>query len=214
MPARNVVRNFVKDEIYHVYNRGLGKMEVFLNSEDYNLFLYYLSAYLLPEEKTLQKYPKTPSRIYKKSLHNELELLGYCLMPNHFHLLFKISANSAIPKLMKQLNNAYTSYFNKKYQHAGPLFQGKYKAVKIPQEQIKDLIRFIHLNPTTNFLVNNPKDYRWSSHTEYIKQEAMICNLGLIGDYFSSIKEFESFVLDQRGYSDSLVSIKDLTLEG
>jgi putative transposase len=213
MPAKNTIREFQEDGIYHVYNRGISKKEIFLDSEDYNIFLYYLSAYLLSPEKLLGKYPKTPARVYLKSLYQELELLSYCLMPNHFHLLIKTKAKNGISKLMQQLTNAYTHYFNNKYHNSGSIFQGRYKAVTIvTDEQLVQVARYIHLNPTTAFLVNHPKEYEWSSYTEYLKTP-LICHLEILNAFSPTPKEFESFHTDQIDYSRNLKLIQKLTLE-
>jgi putative transposase len=213
MPAKNTIRSFKEDGIYHIYNRGLAKRDIFSSSDDYQTFLYYLSTYLLNPEKTLQKYPNTPKRTHSKSLYQEIELISYCLMPNHFHLLLKTKNETAVSKLLKQLTNAYTLYFNKRYDHTGPLFQGVYRCVEVEESQIMQILRHIHLNPVTAFLVEKPKDYKWSSHNEYLKEKFDLCKAEGILNNFTSVAEWEKFILDQRDYSQSLTQIQHLTLE-
>lgn len=214
MPYKYSIRNFKENGLYHIYNKGVGKQEIFLNSEDYATFIYYLSVYLLPPGKTLQKYPDTPLRIYSKSLSEELELLGYCLMPNHFHLILKPKFKQSISKLMKQLSNGYTFYFNRKYGSFGQIFQGVYKGLSIKtKEELIHLLKFIHLNPSKAFLVENPKDYQWSSHGEYLKRLPNLCNIELILSNFPTLKDWEQFVLDQKDYSKLLTKIQGLTFD-
>ncbi len=89
MPSKNVVRNFAPDNYYHVLNRGVEKRTLFLDKQDHLIFLYYLRVYLLPLEKLLLLYPKLPLRFYSKNLSEEVKIIAYCLMPNHFHLLLE-----------------------------------------------------------------------------------------------------------------------------
>ncbi len=212
MPVKNTVREFEENGIYHVYNRGLNKSEIFRDSDDYRTFLYYLASYLLPLNKALTKYPDLPARLYSKNLSSDVELLVFCLMPNHFHLLLKTKTKSGISQLVKQLTNAYLTYFNKKYGREGPIMQGVYKCVAV-KDQLINLSRYIHLNPTTAFLVNNPKDYKWSSYNEYLQNQSEICNLDIIMSQFLSWDSWKKFMADQKDYSKSLILIQQLTLE-
>jgi putative transposase len=213
MPSRLVLRNYHEGGIYHVFNRGLGKMEVFKDSEDYNIFLYYLRAYLLPYEAAVKKYPNLPLRLQAKNLSTEVKLISFCIMPNHFHLLLKQTSKDGISKLLKQINNAYTLYFNNKYKRSGPLFNGKYKAVETKtNEQLIHIVRYIHLNPVVAWIVDNPKEYKWSSHTEYLKG-GDLCDKTLILKQFSTIVAYEKFILDQKDYGKALEKIKHIIIE-
>ncbi|MBU1031574.1 hypothetical protein KKE03_01465, partial [Patescibacteria group bacterium] len=87
MPSRYVVRNFIENSYYHVFNRGVEKRDIFLDDKDYRFFQTYLFIYLRPLKEILEKYPDVPLRLHNKNLSEEVELLGYSLMPNHFHLL-------------------------------------------------------------------------------------------------------------------------------
>ena len=131
MPSKYVVRNFTEDSYYHVYNRGVEKRDIFLDEKDYYFFETYLSIYLLPIRQVLKKYPDVPLRLHSKNLSSDVELLEYCLMPNHFHLLLKQKTKDGISKLMKQISNAYTLFFNQKNKRSGSLMQGRFKAVPI-----------------------------------------------------------------------------------
>ncbi|MEK6852378.1 MAG: transposase, partial [Nanoarchaeota archaeon] len=136
MPSRHVIRNFAEESIYHVFNRGVEKRKIFLDEQDYNMFLYYLFVYLSPMETVLEKYPRLPLRLYSSNLSREVELLSYCLMPNHFHFLIKQHSKDGISKLLKQITNAYTLYFNSKYERVGGLVQGRFKAVEIGKDEL------------------------------------------------------------------------------
>ncbi|MEM2145687.1 MAG: transposase [Candidatus Jordarchaeaceae archaeon] len=83
------------------------------------------------------------------NFYGEINLLCYCLMPNHFHLLIKQKSSNAIDRFMNSLNTKYVMYFNKKYSRVGPLFEGVYKAVLVKTtEQLMYLSAYIHGNPS------------------------------------------------------------------
>lgn len=215
MPSKNVVRNFAPDAYYHVFNRGVEKRVIFLDTEDYQIFLYYLRVYLLPLEKLLILYPELPLRFYSKNLSEEVKLISYCLMPNHFHFLLLQKTQNGISRFIKQLTNAYTQYFNQKYQRVGGLMQGRFKAIAVEtDEYLLQLSRYIHLNPIVGNLTQNLKDYPWSSYAEYSEPRNLrLCSTTTLLDFFKSAKEYEQFVLDQAGYAEEIDKIANLLLE-
>lgn len=230
MPSRNVIRHFEENGIYHVFNRGVEKRDIFLDDQDYRMFLYYLFIYVTPLVKVLLKYPTLPIRLHRKNLNNKLELLVYSLMPNHFHLLIKIRRPSrgltpirgetpdikkSISQLLKQLTNAYTFYFNKKYKRVGGLVQGVFKAVRIEtDEQLLHISRYIHINSLVVGLIKDLKEYKWSSFLDYVgKRNGQICSKENILSFFSSSQKYEQFVMDQVGYAAMLEKFKHLNLD-
>lgn len=217
MPSKHVIRNFSENSYYHVFNRGVEKRKIFLDEQDYNMFLYYLSIYLLPLEQVLLLYPDFPLRLYGKNLNKEIMLISYCLMPNHFHLLLKQNSLDGVSKLLKQVTNAYTFYFNNKYKRVGGLMQGRFKAVSIETDELLlHIIRYIHLNPVVAGLVKNPKDYKWSSHNHYLGNgeitKSFVDTCRTLS-YFTSVKKFESFILDHADYARELDKMKHIVLE-
>src|SRR3972149_6414471 len=173
MPSKYVVRNFAEDSYYHVFNRGVEKRNIFLDEEDYTTLQSYLFKYLQPIEKVAEKYPDTPVRLYGKNLSEEVELVAYCLMPNHFHLLLKQNTKDGVSKLLKRVTNAYTLYFNQKNDRIGGLMQGRFRAAGIDNESLFiHLVRYIHLNPVVSGLTQDLTSYRWSSYGDYLGQPA------------------------------------------
>lgn len=215
MPARNTIRQYTEQAIYHVYNRGLNKMEIFKDDEDYKIFLYYLFIYTAPLADILIKYPELNIKLQKHNLSDEVEILTYCLMPNHFHMLIQQSTKDGITKLLKQLTNAYTRYFNTKYDRSGPLFQGRYKAGHIPTDELLlHTSRYIHLNPFVAGITSNIRNDRWTSFNDYMKpQTSSFVHTKLILSFFKSPKEYEVFVLNHKDYARRLNLIKHLLLE-
>jgi len=151
MPARNIVKIYIENGFYHIYNRGVEKRDIFIDDQDYKVFLHFLKRYLTAP-------PKSPDQIqpgWRFDLFDKLNLIAYCLMPNHFHLLIKQLTKEAIIDFMRALANSYVRYFNEKYERVGALFQGAYKGVLVDNEvYLLHLTRYIHLNP----LELNPKE--------------------------------------------------------
>ncbi len=145
-----------------------------------------------------------------------IELIAFCLMPNHFHLLIKQNSEDGVFRFLRLMMNSYVKYFNTKYKRVGPLFQGMFKVVHVEtDEQLLHLSRYIHLNPLVSFLVKD-KDfisYPWSSLQEYIKNQAKISNPKPILENFSKNQDYLKFVLDQADYGKELEKIKHLTLD-
>lgn len=146
MPSRNRIKVYVPEAYYHVYNRGLNKQQIFKDEYDYAVFLNLLKRYLTQETIKDNK-----GREYKK-LCDDIELLAFCLQPNHFHLLvYQISSN-AVTDLLHRTTVAFTRYFNKRYKRTGPVFQESFKATQVNKDEyLLHISRYIHLNP---------KDYR------------------------------------------------------
>jgi len=220
MPSKYVVRNFAENSYYHIFNRGVEKRDIFLGEEDYLTFIYYLSAYLLPLEKVLEKYPDLPMRLTGKSLAEEVEILAYCLMPNHFHLLLKQRTKDGISKLLKQLTNAYTLYFNQKNNRVGALMQGPFRAAEIEEDNLFiHLVRYIHLNPsfaeaTEGRPATDLANYKWSSYPDYLGQSAELpSSKSKILSYFPSVGAFKGFHEDRADYEKNLDKIEHISID-
>lgn len=169
MPPKNSVKLYIENGHYHVYNRGVEKRIVFLDDRDYKMFLHFLKFYLDPEEK-IDHDTGIPNRM---SLADEISLLAYCLMPNHFHLLVKQTKKDGLTKFMRRISTNYVMYFNKRYQRVGPLFQGIYKAVLIDTDDLLlHVNRYIHRNPVELSGGINPisalTDYPYASYGDYV----------------------------------------------
>lgn len=176
MPAKNRVKQYVEDGYYHLYNRGVEKRRIFLDDQDYRVFLHLLRFYLSPIERP-NEHPLTGLTGFQPvrkrpitNLHGEVKLLCYCLMPNHFHLLLKQTSKNGMEKLARKLLTTYVLYFNRRYDRIGPLFQGVYKAAIVQtDEHLIHVTRYIHQNPTLTkgFL----SEYPYSSYANYLGEK-------------------------------------------
>jgi putative transposase len=170
MPSKNIIKKYKEDGVYHTYNRGVEKRNVFCDESDCKFFLYLLKSYLLLEGD--QK--PNPDTQLKRGLFNErIEILAYALMPNHFHLLIKQKGKMDISEFMRAVMTSYVSYFNKKNERTGPLFQGRYKAILIENDEyLIHLSKYIHLNPQiskrTDLFQKGPSFSEYTSVEDYL----------------------------------------------
>lgn len=173
-------------------------------------------------EYYLQPAPPTRFSIYRK-MKNQYKLdhsnilvsiLNYCLMPNHFHFTLRQEGDNGIKDFIRRLSSSYAHYFNKRYETSGPVFTGNFKAVLVEtEEQLLHLSRYIHLNPVTEHIVEEPEDYQYSSYKIYIgKEHSKIVKSALVVGS-TKPKDYEKFVLDQISYQRQLKRIKHLILE-
>lgn len=178
MPAKNVVKEYEEGGYYHVYNRGVEKRAIFLDDEDYQKFIGYLKVYLshLPLQGLTLKDESGRTIPPSRKLNNyaeEIQLIAYCLMPNHFHLMLKQCTEYGMAKFMQSILTKYVIYFNKKYSRVGGLYQGVYKTVHITNEnQFTYLTKYIHRNPLpatpTRSHLEGLRDYKYSSYGNYL----------------------------------------------
>ncbi len=142
MPSRNIVKEFGNEQYYHVYNRGVEKRDIFLDDQDYTVYLGLLKKYLSGVNDNKEHYHKF------EMLAGQLDLVAYCLMPNHIHLLLYQYTENAITKLMRRVMTGYVMYFNDRYNRVGTLFQGRYKASHVNADgYLHHISRYIHMNP-------------------------------------------------------------------
>ena len=230
MPSKNTVREYLKNGVYHVYNRGINKQNIFLNDHDYSTFLFYLKLYLDDPEKLKDLDPQKRHYLSRKSFYGKVELLCYCLMSNHFHLILKQKGEKDISEFMRCVTLNYSMCFNDKRKRVGPLFQGKYKAVLVKNDEyLLHLSRYIHLNPFAKVPnlggnlggKNKVADYTYSSCVNYLgKKKSSWLQPKLILDYFEENKDKDitinksSYKKFMKDYSDESKEIlKDLILE-
>lgn len=225
MPGR--LNPLINGEIYHVFNRGIDHRPTFTDIREYQRGLKSFEFYRFRSPPTRLSYflnlaNEEQDRILSELLERKnflTECLSHCLMPNHFHFLFKQLTENGISKFMSKFQNSYTRYFNTKHNNRiGPLFLDQFKAVRIEtEEQLVHVSRYIHLNPYTSFVVKEIEDlldYPWASFTEYLgKVKNGVCNTEIILSAFKNKGEYKRFVFDQADYQRDLEKIKHLTLE-
>jgi len=180
----------VNNEIYHIVVRGTGDSLIFKNEDDYYraiFSLYEFNTTVLIEIRKQREKRKTAKRSGGQTSADTrellVEILAFWFMPNHIHLLLKQIRNNGITQFMQKLGTGYAAYFNKKYNRKGHLFQGRFRAVHIKNnEQLKTVFVYIHTNGVSLIEpkwkergIKNPQkvikfleSYKWSSYPDYI----------------------------------------------
>ncbi len=137
---------FQNDEYYHVFNRGVDKRNVFLDEEDYSYFTHVLDVFNDHSSVINTRY-NYRNRISIEKRNPLVEVVSYCLMPNHFHFLIKQISEGGISKFLQKIGIGYTHYFNKKYERSGVLFQGKTKSRHVDTDKYLNYLKmYIDLN--------------------------------------------------------------------
>ena len=218
MPAKNSRKTYVANSYYHLYNRGVEKRVIFQDDQDYKTFLSYLKFYLSPPLRGLA--PKSfPSQILTNHA-DSIQLLTYCLMPNHFHIFLKQNDSTAMTHFIQALCTRYAMYFNKRYRRVGTLYQGPYKAVLVDRElQYLYLSKYIHRNPLdiAGYTPQNLAEYPYSSYRNYcgfINQTWL--HTQEIKKYFSKENHhtpYQEFVEESKEITTEIETLGNMTLD-
>jgi REP element-mobilizing transposase RayT len=200
MPGRNIYKDYVEHSYYHIYNRGVDRQPIFLDVHDYVVFLSLLKRYPSPSSAE-----KQGNGVSYKTLCDQLDLIAFCLMPNHFHLFVYQKNSNAMSTPLKSVSISYSMYFNKRHRRLGPLFQSRYRASRITSDAyLQHITRYIHLNP------NNYSDWQWSSlpnysgeiHSDWVTPDRIL-------SLFENSKEYVRFVDEYKAKRDELGNIKN-----
>lgn len=203
-------------EIYHALSRGVDKRKIFADNKDYFRFIHDLfefnnqdwvnsTFYIFNKSNDIASRNIETKRKPRKLL---VDVLAFCLMPNHYHLLLRPLVENGISRFMKKLNMGYAKYFNIKHKRTGALFEGRYKSILIKNESHFIHIPFyIHCNPldlvtpewrerkiehyrkAENFL----KSYRWSSNLDYCGERNFpsVTNRDFLLQYFGGEDKYK-----------------------
>jgi len=216
----------VTGEVYHIFNKSIAGFKIFYNDSDFSrmrnmLRYYHIEGMLLKfsrfiELETVEKYGFNKSFISDSEGKRKLvQIIAYCLMPTHVHLILKQLKKDGISIFMSNVLNSYSRYFNIKHKRKGPLWEGRFKNVLIEtDEQLLHLTRYIHLNPVTSYLVDNPDEWTTSSYKEYllkVDDYDCICEYGNILNITPVY--YKRFVEDSISYQRELAKIKKILLE-
>ena len=143
-------RKHIKTSFFHVITQGINKSYIFDKSEDIK---YYIKL------------------IYKLSKEHEIEIIAYCIMNNHAHMLIKTKKSDELSKYMQRLNCTYARYYNKKYDRVGYVFRDRYKSEGIYDEQhLYNCIKYIYDNPVKAGICSKAKDYPYSNYKIITKE--------------------------------------------
>ena len=209
------------DCYYHVYSRSIAGYVIFNEPADFyrmielfDLYRYidfnYRYSRFCELESVLQN---QILKNIKVSSGNLVDIIAYCVMPTHIHLILKQNVDDGISKFMGKILNSYTRYFNIKHHRSGPLYDSKFKNVLVlTDEQLLHLTRYFHLNPTSAGLIEKPEDWLYSSYSEYLNDKTDgICQFRSLFDL--DTKQYQKFVNDRKSYQRELSIIKKFLID-
>lgn len=190
---KNYFAKIVEGKYYHVYNKAVNQNLLFINDEDYRIFMY---------------------KCFSK-LEDFFDFYAYCLMPNHFHLLIRAKKIDFEKYKIKQpenlyvfysqkLSNFYNSYsktHNIKYERKGALFQRPYKSIEVKDEfYLNKLVTYIHRNPIHHNISNDISDWRFSSYHDLISKTYSRLKRDEVLDWFGGKEQFVKDHIDMQNY--------------
>ena len=194
-------------EHYHIFNRAVNKQVIFHEIGDYARFLFLILYFQSPINfpqigRLVKQFVKSSAfdimnedEIIKK---RRVELVAFCIMPNHFHLIIKESDEGGITSYMQRVLTSYSKYYNTKYEKSGHVFQGPYQAVHISNNrQLLHLSAYIHRNPREISKWFNKEDqYQWSSYQDFIVENRWgnLLVPDIIAGQFKNKYQYRNFV--------------------
>lgn len=171
-PSNKNITPLIGGHYYHIYNRGINKGAIFFQPKNYDYFLSLLKKYQSPYS----------------------QILAYCLLPNHFHLLIKLPETVTIPakertppKILEQEDKvgefiseqfrrmliSFSQAINRQEQRSGGLFVRNFKRILIEDdEHLRYLFFYIHYNPVKHGVCNDFKNYRFTSYQAYLSNQS------------------------------------------
>ncbi|OGF64597.1 hypothetical protein A2661_01375 [Candidatus Giovannonibacteria bacterium RIFCSPHIGHO2_01_FULL_45_24] len=211
--------------VYHIFSRGVEKRDIFSDDDDRNRFLFLLCAlqgnvffnHISSLAKKFGQRGTSALQEIERDIFNAqiVELIGFVLMPNHYHLMLLELQENGISKFMSRLGNSYTKYFNLKHKRNGYLFSSHCNKILVDtNEYLLHLSAYIHRNPRELIGWRNKESkYPWSSYQDYIGSNRFgnFINRSILLDQFSSPEEYGAFVSSSKAkdYEDFLANLPD-----
>lgn len=210
-------------KVYHVFNKSIAGYKIFNKDSEYlrmfKTLLYYqspnpiisFSKFLRGESNQKEKAFSLSSKPRPKLV----QIIAYCIMPTHLHLVIKQLADRGISVFMNNIQNSYTRYYNILHNRKGPLWEGPFKNVLVDtDEQLLHLTRYVHLNPATAYLISDMEEWQWSSYHEYLSNVEIAKRICEFDDLLEIRSEkYKEFVQDNISYQRELSRIKNLLID-
>ncbi len=195
MPRRETP--FLPEQYYHLYNRGNNRQAVFFERENYLYFLRGIRKYLCPP----------------------VDVLAYCLMPTHYHILARVKSREQqeqtsevlktsevsgqevslqVSRGMQRFGISYTKAINKRFARVGALFQGQFqgKPVRDYAHLLNLCVYNIHANPVKDGLAGMPEEWEFSNYLEWMGlRDGMLVDREFIRENFGSPAEYRQLVI-------------------
>src|SRR3989344_2562124 len=213
--------SLVSGQTYHIYTRSIAGFEIFRSREDFERLVVGMNYYNCSSSRQrfstyLELSAEAKQRVDESLGESELvQLIAYCVMPTHIHLIVKQLEDNGISRFMNNTLNSFTRYFNLSHQRRGPLWESRFKNDLVDNdEQLLHLTRYVHLNPTSAELVTSPEDWEFSSYRLYIDSQNIqtFCRWRELIDIRP--EEYRKFARSRIAYQRSLSQIKQLLIDG
>ena len=175
MPRRKI--HFTQDHYYHIYNRGAGRHNLFIEQDNYLYILRQMKNYLTKFS---------------------LVMIAYCLMPNHYHYLLRQDGIVSVGELPKRLFGGYSRAVQRRYNWTGTLFEDRFQARHVDSDSyLRHLCRYIHANPVKDGLVQHLEEWPYSNYLEWIgERNGSLVDHDFVRDMFGNGQQYQQFVQD------------------
>ncbi|MBM3251056.1 MAG: hypothetical protein FJZ07_02380 [Candidatus Nealsonbacteria bacterium] len=232
--------HLVNREIYHIVIRTIEGFKLFIDNKDYFRMIHDLFEFN-DQNPVSSNYrhisvnsnmPRSVLGILNRRKKRELlvEILAFCLMPNHVHLLVRQIQDGGISKFMRKIGAGYGNYYNKKYKRNGHLFQGRFRVVHVKNDkQLMTVFVYIHTNPVAIIVpnwkekgINNVEkaiqfleNYRWSSYLDYLQKQNFpsLTSRGFLTEVMGGIENCRKFVEDWLCFKKELADFDKIAIE-
>ncbi len=211
--------------VYHIFSKSIAGFKIFTRERNF-LRIFDAVKYYQIENPPLSfshfiRVDKSSKGVHLRKISNYpgnkqdkiVDIIAYCFMPTHIHLVLRQLKDSGISIFMSKVLNSYARYFNTLYKRKGPLWEGPFQNVLVESdEQLYHLTRYIHLNPVTACLVDKPEDWIFSSYREYLSiSKEKICQYDDLFEIFP--EEYKEFVEERKIEQRELAMLKKLMLD-
>ncbi len=218
MPYRKNM--LVANEVYHVFTKSIAGYKIFNSENDFLRMIETMQFYSIDNPPCrfswyAEKGDKAAIPDLLQDGNKLIDIAAYCLMPTHVHLVLVPLKENGVSKFMNVVLKSYSKYFNVKHRRKGPLWEGRFKNVLVESdEQLLHLTRYVHLNPVSACIVDNPMDWRFSSYREYVgsyEESKRLCRYRNYLEFEEAVyrKFVEEYIEEQR----LLEKIKHIILE-
>jgi putative transposase len=186
--------NHQTGQYYHVYNRGVGRQNIFANHKNYIFLL-----------ETIKKYLK----VY------DLTFIAYCLMPNHYHFLIRVNAGDQLSPFLQRLFNSYSQAYNRQQNRSGTLFEGRAQFRLVDTTKyVLQLSKYIHLNPVSAGLVRLSEEWEFSNYREWIGiRNGSLVDLEFVRRFYPNLEDYAAFVQTEPQEDLKMITSR-FTIEG
>jgi len=212
-------------ETYHIFTRSIAEYVVFNSVGDWQRMQQLIKYYQVSNEIKFSNFIElklvqqngfyNAINVFSKDKQSLVQIIAYCLMPTHIHLILKQLTDNGISKYMKAILDSYSKFFNTIHNRKGPLWESRFNSVLVDNdEQLMHLTRYIHSNPSTAKLVDLPENWIFSSYSEYLGkviEPAAICQFDDVLEINPS--SYQRFVNDRISYQRELAKIKKLIMD-